>query len=191
MLFRETRPALSRAAWILVVVIVVAAVAALEYEVGLGTSSGGAKEIDITIHEDDPVMQIDHFYPDRVYVPMGQSVSIAVLNTDDETRLFTLLQFNVNVSIVAGTTQRVTFQASQLGNFSFVSPTAPPSAVSAGRLAPCLIGFFVVVKNVSLLSSTSAGSGAPGSTYCNPNSRYENPPGYPPYTGPNPLNETL
>lgn len=174
------------------IVIVLAAVAALEFEINPGSNTG-AKEIDITIHEDNPQLQIDHFYPDRVYVPLGQTISIAVLNTDDETRQFTLLQFDVNVSIIAGTTQRVTFQASQLGNFSFVTPTAPPSAVSAGRLAPCLIGFFVVVQNESLPSSTSSssGQGAPGSTYCNPSSIYENPPGYPPYSGPNPLNETL
>jgi Cupredoxin-like domain len=190
-LFRETRPALSRVAWILVVVVVLAAIAAFEFEINPG-SNAGVREIDITIHEDNPQMQIDHFYPDRVYVPLGETISIAVLNTDDEARQFTLLQFNVNVTIIAGTTQRVTFQPNQLGNFSFVTPVAPPSAVSGGRLAPCLIGFFVVVQNASLLSSTSSsGQGAAGSTYCNPANPHENPPGYPPYNGPNPLNETL
>ncbi len=192
MLFREARPALSRTAWILVVVVVVAAVGALEYEVGLGSNTGGGKEIDITIHEDNPVLQIDHFYPDRVYVPLGQSISLAILNLDDENRVFTLLQFGVNVSIFAGTTQRVSFTASQLGNFSFVTPVAPPSPVSAGRLAPCLMGFFVVVQNASLASTTaSSGQGTAGSTYCNPADPTQNPPGYPPYTGPNPLNESL
>lgn len=174
------------------VVVAVAAVAAAEYEVGLG-SSGTTKEIDITIHEDNAPLQIDHFYPSKVYASLGQNVSFAVLNTDDETREFTILPYNINVSIIAGTTQRVNFQANKLGNFSFVTPVAPPSAVSAGRLAPCLIGIFFVVQNASLISSTtsSAGSGAPGSTYCNPSNPTQNPPGYPPYTGPNPLNETL
>jgi len=192
-LFREARPALSRTAWILVIVIAVAAVAALEFEIGPGSTTGGAKEIDITIHEDNPQLQIDHFYPDRVYVPLGENVSIAVLNTDDETRLFTILPYNVNLTIIAGTTQRVAFQANKLGSFSFVSPVAPPSVVSGGRLGPCLIGLFIVVQNASLLSSTSSssGQGVAGSTYCNPSDPTQNPPGYPPYSGPNPLNETL
>jgi Cupredoxin-like domain len=192
-LFREERPALSRTAWILVVVVVLAAVAGLEFEIGPGSIAGGAREIDITIHEDNVLMQIDHFYPDRVFATLGENVSIAVLNTDDETRLFTILPYNVNVTITAGTTQRVALQASKLGNFSFVTPVGPPSVASQGRLAPCLIGFLVVVQNASLLSSTtsSSGAGAPGSTYCNPSNPTANPPGYPPYTGPNPLNETL
>ncbi len=174
------------------IVVVVAAVAAFEFEVGLGSNTGGAREIDITIHEDNAPLQIDHFYPDRVYAHLGENVSIAVLNTDDETRLFTILPYNINVTIISGTTQRVTFQANKLGNFSFVTPVAPPSVLSNGRLAPCLIGFFVVVENASLLSSTtsSSGGGAPGSTYCNPSDHYQNPPGYPPYSGPNPLNES-
>lgn len=191
MLFRE-RPALSRTVWVLVIVVVLVAVAAIEFEIGLGSNTGGGKEVDITIIEDNPILQIDHFYPDRVYVPLGQSVSLAVLNTDDETRVFTLLPYNINVTIPSGTTQRVTFQASRVGNFSFVTPVAPPSPVSQGRLGPCLIGFFVIVQNASQLSgTTSAGKGTAGSTYCNPANPTQNPPGYPPYTGPNPLNETL
>jgi Cupredoxin-like domain len=191
-LSREARPALSRTAWILVVVVAVAAVAAVEYGIGLGSNAGGPTEIDIIIHEDNAPMQIDHFYPSRAYATLGENVSIAVLNTDDEPRIFTILPFDINVTIIAGTTQRVAFQANKLGNFSFVSPVAPPSVISAGRLAPCLIGFFVVVQNASLLSSTtSSGQGAPGSTYCNPSNPTQNPPGYPPYSGPNPLNETL
>jgi hypothetical protein len=175
-----------------VIVVVVAAFAGIEYEVGLGSNAGGPTEIDITIHEDNAPLQIDHFYPSRAYATLGENVSIAVLNTDDESRMFTILPYNINVTIIAGTTQRVMFQASKLGNFSFVSPVAPPSVVSGGRLAPCLIGFFVVVQNASLLSSTtSSGQGTAGSTYCNPSNPTQNPPGYPPYTGPNPLNETL
>ena len=192
MLFREVRPALSRTVWILVIVLVLAAVAALEFEVNPGSNTGGVREIDITIREDNPVQQIDHYYPDRVYVVLGENISLAVLNTDDETRLFTILPLNINVSISSGTTQRIAFQATRSGNFSFVTPVAPPSVVSQGRLGPCLIGFFVVVQNASLLSSTtSSGTGAPGSTYCNPSNPTQNPPGYPPYTGPNPLNESL
>ncbi len=159
MLFHAERPALSRWVWVLVAVVVVAAVAGIEYEVGLGSSSGGTREIDIQIFEDNPVLQLDHFYPDTVYVSLGQTVQIAVLNTDDETRLFTISKLNINVSMASGTTQRVTFQANQLGNFSFLSPITPPSPVSNGRKGPCLEGFFVVTQNATLISATHSGTG--------------------------------
>jgi len=168
-LFREVRPGIGRTVWIIVIIAILAAVAIGEYAIGLGSnsSSGGAKEIDIQIIEDNPVLQIDHFYPANIYVPMGENVSLAVLNTDDETRVFTLPQFNINLTMSSGTTQRITFQANKLGNFTFVSPVTPPSPVSQGRPGKCLQGFFLVVQNTSLITSTSTnGQGAPGSTYC-------------------------
>ena len=154
--------------WIIVIILIVVGVAAIEYEVGLGSNTtNGSKEIDIQIIEDNPVLQIDHFYPAKVFVPKGQNVSLAVLNTDDETRVFTLSQFNINVTISSGSTQRVSFQANTLGNFTFISPKAPPSPVSQGRPAKCLQGFFIVTQNSTLLTTTStSGSGTPGSTYC-------------------------
>ena len=96
--------------------------------------------IDLHIYEDNPVLQIDHFYADTLYVPLGANVSLAIQNGDDETRVFTLSQFGINVTIVSGTTQRVTLTANTLGNFSFISPITPPSAASAGRQGPCLEG---------------------------------------------------
>lgn len=166
-LFREERRAFSRTVWILVAVVAVAAVAAGEYAIGLGSNSAGSKEIDIQIIEDNPVLQIDHFYPAKVFVALGQNISLAVLNTDDETRVFTLSQFNINLTMSSGTTQRISFQANKEGNFIFISPVTPPSAVSQGRPGKCLQGFFVVTQNSTLLTATStSGVGAPGSTYC-------------------------
>jgi hypothetical protein len=168
-LFREARPGISRNVWIILIIVVVAAVAAVEYEVGPGSNSNpnGSKEIDLQIIEDNPILQIDHFYPATFYVPLGQNVSLAILNTDDETRVFTLSQFNINVTMASGTTQRVSFQANSLGNFTFISPKAPPSPVSQGRPAKCLQGLFIVTQNSTLLtSSSSAGANVPGSTYC-------------------------
>jgi len=168
-LFREPRRGISRTIWIIVIIVILAVVAAIEYSVGLGSGSGsgGAKEVDIQIIEDNPVLQIDHFYPAHIYVPMGENVSLAVLNTDDETRVFTLPQFNINLTMASGTTQRITFHADKLGNFTFVSPVTPPSPVSQGRPGKCLQGFFNVIQNASLITtSSSSGSGAPGSTYC-------------------------
>jgi hypothetical protein len=188
---RERRPGYSRTVWIIVAVIVVAAVAAGEYAIGLGSGkSNGTREIDLHIIEDDPIQQIDHFYPNVLYAQAGQNISLAIQNTDDETRSFTVLEYNINISISAGSTERITFQPNKVGNFSFVTPVAPPSVVSQGRLAPCLIGTFFIVQNISALATTSSsGQGLAGSTYCNPSDHYQNPPGYPAYNGPNPLNE--
>ena len=165
----ERRPGIGRTVWIIVIILIVAGVAAGEYAIGLGSNSTkGSKEIDLQIIEDNPILQIDHFYPAKVYVPLGQNISLAVLNTDDETRVYTLSQFNINLTISSGSTQRISFQASKLGNFTFISPVTPPSPVSQGRPGKCLQGFFVVTQNTTLITTTtsSSGSGAAGSTYC-------------------------
>ena len=150
------------------IIVVVAGVAVGEYLIGLGSgTTKGSREIDLQIIEDNPILQIDHFYPAKVYVPSGQNISLAVLNTDDETRVFTLTQFNINLTISSGSTQRISFRANQNGNFTYISPVCPPSPVSQGRPGKCLQGFFIVTQNTTLLTTTStSGSGAPGSTYC-------------------------
>jgi hypothetical protein len=168
-LFRETRPGIGRTVWIILIIVVLVVVAVGEYAIGLGSNTTkGTREIDLQIIEDNPILQIDHFYPAKVYVPLGQNISLAVLNTDDETRVYTLTPFNINLTISSGSTQRISFQASKLGNFTFISPVTPPSPVSQGRPGKCLQGFFVVTQNTTLITTTtsSSGSGAPGSTYC-------------------------
>jgi len=124
-------------------------------------------EIDVNIIEDDPVHQIDHFYPDKVAVKLGENVTLAIENGDDELRYFVLPNFDINETMPAGTAARVTFQADKLGNFTFTSPVTPPSPVSQGRPGPCLQGFFVITQNATLLTSTTASSSVlPGSTNC-------------------------
>lgn len=145
--------------WIIAIVVVLI-VAVGEYELSSANKSvGGPVGIDLHIYEDNPVLQIDHFYPDTIYVSPNENISLAVQNGDDETRVFTLSAFNVNVTIVSGTTQRMTFEADKLGNFSFLSPITPPSAASQGRKGPCLEGFFLVTQNSTLLSITNSGTG--------------------------------
>ena len=162
-MFRERRTAITRTTAIIVVVVLVVAVVAGEYVLSNSNkNSTGTVEIDLHIIEDNPALQIDHFYPDTIYLPPGENVSLAIQNGDDETRVFTLALFNINVTIYSGTTQRVTLTANALGNHSFISPITPPSPASAGRQGPCLEGFFYVTQNATLLSTTtSAGTGVP------------------------------
>jgi len=160
----EERPAIGRAVAAIAIVVILGVVAAGEYYIGLGSSS--TKEVDLAIIEDDPVHQIDHFYPDKIYVPLGENLTLAIQNGDDETRVLTLAQFNINVTMIPGTSQRVTFQANKLGTFTFISPKTPPSPVSQGRPGPCMEGFFIVTQNTTLLTSSTSTYVAPGSTNC-------------------------
>ena len=112
-LFRENRTAITRTQTIILIVVLLAAVVA--GEIALSNSnktSGGTIGIDLHVIEDNPVLQIDHFYPDTIYVPLNESISLAIQNGDDETRVFTLSQYNINVTIISGTTQRVTLRSS-------------------------------------------------------------------------------
>jgi Cupredoxin-like domain len=160
-LIREKRTAITRTQTIIVVVVLVLAAVAGEYALNAANKNPNAPvEIDVSVIEDNPVLQLDHFYPDTIYVPLGENVSLAIQNGDDETRVLTLTQYDINLTIYAGTAQRVPFTAKTLGNFSFTSPITPPSAASAGRKGPCLEGFFIVTQNATLLSATtSTGTG--------------------------------
>jgi hypothetical protein len=165
-LFAQKRSAITRTmAIVLALVLVVAIVAGEEVLSGANKSNGTTTGIDLHIYEDNPALQIDHYYPDTIYVPLGANISLAIQNGDDETRVFTLSQYGINLTIISGTTQRpATFTAKTLGNFSFISPITPPSAASGQLKGPCLEGFFVVVaKNSTLLSITSTGTGSPPS----------------------------
>jgi hypothetical protein len=162
MLFKAKRTAITRTMTIIIAVVLVVAVVVGEVALSNANKSpGGTVGIDLHIYEDNPVLQIDHFYADSLYVPLGANVSLAIQNGDDETRVFTLSQYGINVTIVSGTTQRVAFTAKALGNFTFISPITPPSQASAGRQGPCLEGFFIVTQNATLLSTTAGGTGVP------------------------------
>ena len=155
-MFGEKRSALTQTQTIIIVVVLLLALVAGGYFATLPASKNAPREIDIIIVEDNPVLQLDHFYPDTVVVPLGENITIAVSNQDDETRVFTLSQFNMNLTMPAGTAGRYTFTASSIGNFSYISPKTPPSAVSAGRPGPCLEGFFEVTQNATLLSTSTS-----------------------------------
>lgn len=160
-MFRKKRVAISQTAAIIAGIVLLVALIAAGY-LATYKPNPNAQEVDITIVEDNPVLQLDHFYPDKVIVPLGKSITIAVFNDDDETRLFTLSQFNVNMTMSPGTAQRVTFVASSLGNFSYISPKTPPSPVSQGRPGPCLEGFFDVTNSTALLSTTTSSTSVNG-----------------------------
>jgi Cupredoxin-like domain len=157
---RNQRPAVSRTVWIILIIIVIAVIAIGESELHIGSAPPGTTQIDLRIIEDNPVLQEDHFYPDSLYLPLNQNISLAVQNGDDEQRVFSLPQFNINLTISPGETQRVNFDANKLGTSNFTSPITPPSIASAGRQGPCLRGFFTVTQNTTLLTTTTAtGSG--------------------------------
>lgn len=150
------RRAVSRTILVLALVVFVAILAAVE-EVSLNSRTSSV-EIDLHVYEDNPVLQLDHFYPDTIVVPLGENITLAVQNLDDETRVFTLAQFNINVTIYSGATDRVSILASKVGNFTFISPITAPSVVSQGRKGPCLEGFFYVT-NSTVSTTTSTGTG--------------------------------
>lgn len=156
---RQKRVALSKVLWIsLIVLVLIVAVAA--YEVSTAPSSSGGTALTLHIYEDNPVLQEDHFYPDTFYVPLNSNISIAIQNLDDETRVFTLGPFMANLTIASGTTQRMTFTANKVGNFTFMSPVTPPSVASGNLKGPCLVGFFYVTQNATLLTrTTTSGTG--------------------------------
>jgi heme/copper-type cytochrome/quinol oxidase subunit 2 len=128
------RRAIPKAVWGLVVVLGIAAAAAI-YSQSISSKPGtsGTVEVDIQIIEDDPVLQIQHFYPGNITLSFGQNVTLAIRNGDDEPRIFILKDFNVNITMGPGTTGRAAFQANKPGTFVYYSPPSAPSPVSQGR----------------------------------------------------------
>jgi Cupredoxin-like domain len=144
-LFRKKSLAISKTIGVGLVVVLVLALAAGEYFLSKPNSNAPV-EVDIQIIEDDPVLQIQHFYPDNVTMKLNQNVTLAVRNGDDEPRTFALKDFNVNVTMSAGTTGRVTFQVNKVGSFLFYSPPSIPSPVSQGRPGMYIQGNFTVTQ---------------------------------------------
>jgi hypothetical protein len=142
-LFRKKNPAISRTVSIGVVVVLVLAAAAGVYLLSKPNPNAPI-EVDIQIIEDDPVLQIQHFYPDNFTLALNQNVTLAVRNGDDEPRTFVVKDFNVNVTMSAGTTGRVTFQVTKAGAHVFYSPPSIPSPVSKGRPGMYIQGNFTV-----------------------------------------------
>jgi Cupredoxin-like domain len=128
----------------LVVVLVLALVAG-EYFLAKPNPNAPV-EVDIQIIEDDPVLQIQHFYPDSFTLMLHQNATLAVRNGDDEPRTFVVKDFNINLTMSAGTTGRVSFEATKAGTFIFYSPPSIPSPVSQGRPGMYIQGNFTVTQ---------------------------------------------
>jgi plastocyanin len=106
-------------------VIVVAAVAGGEYYIqGIGSnSSPNSTTINITIYGGVGAGTTDRYSPDNVTVKQGQQVTLAVLNTDDNTHGLKIDQLKVDTGIIhGGKTARVTFIANQTGTFKYYEP---------------------------------------------------------------------
>lgn len=145
-LSRIKRPAISRTVTLGLVALLVVAVAAGYFltRPNQSAAQNGSVTLTIGIVETDPILQIDHFQPDNITVKLGQNVTLAVQNGDDETRSFVIQEFNLNFTIFGGTTARDTFTANKVGTFQFVSPATPPSAASQGKPGPRMVGNLTV-----------------------------------------------
>ena len=107
----------------LVVVIIVAVVAAGEYYQGTFSSTGNSKTVNIEILGGTGPGTVDIYSPDNFTVTNGQQVTLAILNTDDNTHGFVMRAFGVDTGVILpGHTTRVSFNANQTGMFEFLEP---------------------------------------------------------------------
>jgi len=117
---------------VLILVIVVAALAAGEYysqKSGSSSSSSGI-QVNISIIGTPAAGTIDFYLPNNFTVREGQKVTLAILNTDDNTHGLVMKAFGVDTGkIPPGQTYRVTFVANQTGTFEF---SEPPSYCTGG-----------------------------------------------------------
>lgn len=86
-------------------------------------SSGNSVTIDMQIVGGVGAGTVDTYVPDNFTVKLGQNVTLAITNTDDNTHGLVLSQFGVNTGIILpGDTDRVWFLANQTGVFKFDEP---------------------------------------------------------------------
>ncbi len=109
---------------LLILVIVAAAVAAGEYYAQLfNSSSTSTPLINIEIIGGPAAGTVDYYSPNNFTVRQGQQVTLAILNTDDNTHGLVIRAFGVDTGkIPPGHTDRVTFVANQTGTFEFFEP---------------------------------------------------------------------
>jgi heme/copper-type cytochrome/quinol oxidase subunit 2 len=123
---------------VIIAVVVVAAVAGGEYYINRGGSSGGSSNsttVDMQIVGGVGVGTVDTYVPDNFTVKLGQNVTLAITNTDDNTHGLVLAPFGVNTGLILpGTTDRVWFIANQTGVFKF---DEPPSYCQGGYGGVC------------------------------------------------------
>jgi len=139
---RDVRLGLARmqVALIIVVLVVAAGVGAYAFS----TQGGGTQSVSLSITETDPVNQVDSLIPQNVTVKQGTPVALAVQNGDDEVRVFTITDLNVNFTIDAGTTQRHTFTPTKTGTFLMHSPQTLASAASKGKPGTPVSGYITI-----------------------------------------------
>jgi len=100
-------------------------VAAGEYYLqSRGTNSGpGPATVNITIFGGVGAGTTDRYSPDNFTVRQGQRVTLAILNTDDNTHGLVIDKFRVDSGIInGGKTVRVTFVANQTGTWKYYEP---------------------------------------------------------------------
>jgi len=109
--------------YVLVALVAVAAVAAGVYLSGGGSNSGGSTLINIQILGGVGVGTVDQYSPNSFTVHQGEKVTLAVLNTDDNTHGLVITAFGVDTGkILPGQTDRVTFVANETGTFQYYEP---------------------------------------------------------------------
>ncbi len=79
--------------------------------------------MNITIIGTPAAGTVDYYSPANFTVREGQTVTLAVLNTDDNTHGLVIRAFGVDTGkIPPGDTYRVTFVANETGTFEFFEP---------------------------------------------------------------------
>jgi hypothetical protein len=145
LLFGTRRGIAKTQAVLLLVVIAVAAGAGAYYLSTQGTT-GNSQDITMNVVETDPARQIDSLVPQNVSVKQGTVVTLAVYDGDDEDRVVSIVAFNVNFTIQAGTTARSPpFTADKVGTFVVFSPQTKPSAASNGKPGSPVTGYLTVI----------------------------------------------
>ncbi len=117
---------------VLAAVVLVALVAVGEYYGGAltsGSSSGGVV-INIQITGGEGGLTVDRPYPNSITVKLGQKVTLAILNTDDNTHGFVQAALGIDTGkILPGATYRLSFTPDQTGTYEF---TQPPGYCTGG-----------------------------------------------------------
>ena len=106
-------------------VVLVAAVAGGFYlsQAANSANTPGSTTIDIQILGGVGKGTVDTYSPDNFTVRQGEDVTLAVLNTDDNTHGLVITAFGVNTGIILpGDTARVSFVANQTGTFTYFEP---------------------------------------------------------------------
>jgi plastocyanin len=106
-------------------VVAIVAVAGGEYYLQTYNTKSGPNSVafNITIYGGVGAGTTDRYSPDNLTVRQGQQVTLAVLNTDDNTHGLVIDKFKVDTGIInAGQTVRVTFVANQTGTFTYYEP---------------------------------------------------------------------